>query len=503
MTDLPRILISVIICTKDRPKELAICLKFLSHQLDLPEEVLVIDGSEWSYDEVETVVNSFSQSPLTIRYIRTKAGLTRQRNIGIVEACGTHLVFTDDDCELEPEALRNFSRVYLEEVSNTGIVTGSVIDPRLESSPVAQLGLWAVEQLLCKPFFLQRRGHGRYLASGAPTFYMGKHRSKVEVCCGFCCVPKPVAEKFLFDETLLKYCYCEDDDFAKRVSILYQNWFEPTAIAVHRKSPGARLPGYALGRSYVAHCQYLLNKNFPNRIANKVAFQMFLIGTPLLSLAKGQFGRSLGEMRGVTDVIGCFLRRVVTYVRSWILFRCYGPTKTYWDNKVEQSIRTYGGIKEEFGALRLVCKKLNIRTVLDLGFGSGRLAELYAELGLVVTAIDISTKALAQARNSWGELLYRVAAQLEHLPLSREFKVDLVVSTSTLQHIPPSVCEIVLEDVSKRTRAIFLKEFIDQCSSSQNGLFSHSYAAILGRFGFHESYRCFLGKNVAILFEKV
>jgi GT2 family glycosyltransferase len=94
--------VSVVVCTFNRPLQLARALSALARQ-DYPEgrfEVIVVDdgGSQ----PLESVISPFLRS-LQIRVLRQEnAGPGAARNTGATAARGALLAFTDDDCEPEP-----------------------------------------------------------------------------------------------------------------------------------------------------------------------------------------------------------------------------------------------------------------------------------------------------------------------------------------------------------------------------------------------------------------
>jgi len=98
----PRVAVSVVIATKDRPALLERCLAALSRQTLPPHsyEVLVVDDGP--HDTTEAVVRRWSLRPSHAhwRYLRTGLahGPAAARNAGWRLACGTIVAFTDDDC---------------------------------------------------------------------------------------------------------------------------------------------------------------------------------------------------------------------------------------------------------------------------------------------------------------------------------------------------------------------------------------------------------------------
>ncbi len=107
MSELP--FFSVVVPTYNRPKRLKACLQsFL--QLDYPvdrwELIVVNDGGAESF----TAVTDQLIEKLPLRLVDgAHAGPAATRNLGASLASGTHLAFTDDDCQVFPDWLQAFA----------------------------------------------------------------------------------------------------------------------------------------------------------------------------------------------------------------------------------------------------------------------------------------------------------------------------------------------------------------------------------------------------------
>jgi GT2 family glycosyltransferase len=101
---------SVIIPTRDRPAELAVCLESLARQ-DYPrdgfEVIVVNDASRLPVDAAIASVRDRLQ--LTVINQPRSAGPSVARNCGAARATGEFLVFTDDDCSPAPDWLQKLS----------------------------------------------------------------------------------------------------------------------------------------------------------------------------------------------------------------------------------------------------------------------------------------------------------------------------------------------------------------------------------------------------------
>lgn len=97
---------SIIIPTYNRPQRLETCLKSLTclnYPRDRFEVIIVDDGSS---KPLESVVEPFKDE-LNLQLIRQdNAGPATARNTGATRAKGKFLVFTDDDCQSDPNWLK-------------------------------------------------------------------------------------------------------------------------------------------------------------------------------------------------------------------------------------------------------------------------------------------------------------------------------------------------------------------------------------------------------------
>ncbi len=104
-------LISVVVCSYDRPRQLAVCLDTLSEQQGDRDsfEVIVVDNKP--DDSTRQLVDRY-RSTLPILYIAEPvAGLSHARNRGWRLARGEYVAFVDDDCKVPREWLRIAMRI--------------------------------------------------------------------------------------------------------------------------------------------------------------------------------------------------------------------------------------------------------------------------------------------------------------------------------------------------------------------------------------------------------
>jgi glycosyltransferase involved in cell wall biosynthesis len=109
--------VSVVICTRNRPRDLSRCLESLQRLDEPPLEVLIVDQSDTPSD-----INGdlFQLHPMTER------GISRSRNRGISLSRGDVIAFLDDDCTVSPGWLRSI-RAAFERHPDADCVFGQVL----------------------------------------------------------------------------------------------------------------------------------------------------------------------------------------------------------------------------------------------------------------------------------------------------------------------------------------------------------------------------------------
>jgi GT2 family glycosyltransferase len=122
-------LVTVAVCTRDRPADLALCLDALN-RLDYPNlDILVVDNAP-SSDATERQVRTTYPN---VRYVREpRPGLNWARNRAIIEAHGEILAYTDDDVVVDPEWARALANIFVEN-PEVMAVTGLVLPYELET----------------------------------------------------------------------------------------------------------------------------------------------------------------------------------------------------------------------------------------------------------------------------------------------------------------------------------------------------------------------------------
>ena len=110
MNSKPQIELSVIVCTRNRAKQLATLIQCLGSQKNIEKlnwEIIIVDNN--STDNTKEVAYAFCEgSNLKINYVfESKTGLSYARNAGVLASKGSLLLFVDDDVLIPGEFISN------------------------------------------------------------------------------------------------------------------------------------------------------------------------------------------------------------------------------------------------------------------------------------------------------------------------------------------------------------------------------------------------------------
>lgn len=258
---------SVILCTRNRPDDLILCLQSLALQVELPNELIIVDSSNEPIFNLQKIQEVFAPKifPSTkLIYKHSTPGLTLQRNIGISLATQEIIYFFDDDTIIEPDYIKNMQAVFEASpayAGGMGAITN--LDPKKNN--------W--HRLLRKIFLLQSDyASGNFTASGFPTHPYGTTAFKNIEVLGGCCMAfrASILAQHKFDEKLTRYAYMEDCDIARRISYTSPLFFNPQARLQHLSSPLARDAVIDNRAMLIKNYSYLFFKNFYPRNKFKI-----------------------------------------------------------------------------------------------------------------------------------------------------------------------------------------------------------------------------------------
>ncbi len=130
--------VSVVICTRDHPDSLAVCLESL-RALDYPNyEIILVDNAPATNATFELVEKSYA-SLSNLRYVREdRPGLSAARNRGLAEARGEIIAYTDDDVKVDSQWLKRLVHGF-SLCGNIACVTGLVLPAEIETAAQAMM----------------------------------------------------------------------------------------------------------------------------------------------------------------------------------------------------------------------------------------------------------------------------------------------------------------------------------------------------------------------------
>lgn len=126
-------MVSVVVCTRDRPDSLMVTLRGIANLQYAPFEVLVVDNAPSSEATKDAVAREFGGDP-RFRYLREpRPGLSRARNRGLADATAGIVAFTDDDVRVDPWWLTGIARGF-QAAPDVACVTGLTATAELENA---------------------------------------------------------------------------------------------------------------------------------------------------------------------------------------------------------------------------------------------------------------------------------------------------------------------------------------------------------------------------------
>jgi GT2 family glycosyltransferase len=147
-TDKP--MVSIVLCTRDRPESAMTALRNLAALRYGSFEVIVVDNAPRTDATRDAVRAEFGADP-RIRYVREpRPGLSCARNRGVAESAADIVAFTDDDVKVDPWWIDGIARGFLA-APGVACVTGLIATAQLENDSQLYFHLregWGTE---CEP----------------------------------------------------------------------------------------------------------------------------------------------------------------------------------------------------------------------------------------------------------------------------------------------------------------------------------------------------------------
>lgn len=128
-----RLTISVVVCTRDRERELQRCLEGLRHQTYRDYEVLIVDNAPRGSETFEIARRR------RVPYVmEPQPGLSRARNAGVRAASGDIVAFLDDDAMPHRDWLRCLAAEFAD--PDVAVVTGRIRELQTPGESRSEIG---------------------------------------------------------------------------------------------------------------------------------------------------------------------------------------------------------------------------------------------------------------------------------------------------------------------------------------------------------------------------
>jgi GT2 family glycosyltransferase len=286
--------ISVVICTRNRPDDLAACLASLAGQSRPADEIVVVDASD---DDRSGVRVAAWHGPCPVVYRTASPGLTRQRNRGVELARGGVLTFLDDDVVLEPGYLAAIAACFAADPALGG-AEGTIAHPGLRGR--RRLGN-ALRGLL----LMDNVGRRRVKRSGAVAYDPAPGAPRRVDCLSGCNMSfrRSVFARHRFDEWYDGYGLGEDLDFSYRVSREWPLVQTPAARLEHRQSPAGRERLPRLQEMSALNRYRFVRRHLPAGPLTWAAFAWGQVGELLSLLKAGDRAALGGRLRGYRRIL--------------------------------------------------------------------------------------------------------------------------------------------------------------------------------------------------------
>lgn len=298
--------IAYVVPTKDRPDDLGVLLRSLRAQTVLPDQIVIVDGSD---DPVRNVIDGFADLP--IRYLREyPPSLARQRNAGMAALADDITVagYLDDDLELQADATEKMLRFWEDAGPDVGGAGFSIIN---QSS--------VRPALIDRFFMLNATQPGRLLRSGyASSIPFVEHTIETEWIYGGATIwRREVVRDLQYDEWYIGHGYLEDIDYSSRVHDRYRLFIVGDARTHHWSRPVRPEQLYVVGQQEILNRVYFARK----RHVSKVLLGWAMTGRVALNLVaalkardRHHWRRLRGNAEGAWAVVR---RRSDAFGGSW------------------------------------------------------------------------------------------------------------------------------------------------------------------------------------------
>ena len=316
----------IIMATRNRPEAVDLSLPLILRQTRLPRQVLIVDSSDDGGPIEAIVAREAADTEVPVRYIRSAAGLTHQRNTGLARSEADVVIFPDDDSLLYLDAAERIMEIY--EADTGGAIAGVAARPVDRAPPETTGDLEGYEAERTSPLRSALSGVRQrlktvfaranpFLSVGMqlnaqhpdPAWLAAQEAVVVPYMTGFrMSFRRAVIAKTGFDETLKKYGWFEDIDASYSAMQTGKVVAATRARIYHHRVAASRANGHTMGLWAILNRGYVVMKHvranpqvFPSPDREAAGLLRYCRARTMVYRAKGRdaFGRD--QARGAAE----------------------------------------------------------------------------------------------------------------------------------------------------------------------------------------------------------
>jgi GT2 family glycosyltransferase len=253
---------TLVVPTYQRPDDVIGLLDALDQLPDPPGEVVFVDGSrDERTAEALAARRGTRRHRFDLAYVRSEAGLTRQRNVGIDASTREFVFYLDDDCRPEPGFFREIRDVFGKDArGEVGAVCGSFTNTLRRHLPLR----WRLRFRL--GLMPRDADPGRYYptATSVPREVLPAFRGTRDVDLvpgGATAYRRRVFDTHRFSLFFDGYAQGEDVDMSMRIGLSWKKLWSSEALVFHDHAPGGRPAAFRKGRMEIRN-RYFIWKRF-------------------------------------------------------------------------------------------------------------------------------------------------------------------------------------------------------------------------------------------------
>ena len=294
----------IVVATRNRINALQVSLPLMLGQDILPKKIIIVDSSENHGDVKAAVKDIFAKKKINLEtlIIKSDAGASYQRNMGLKYVSSPIVMFPDDDVLWFPEYAKNIINIYeKDKQKRVGAVTGleslqppeNVIED-LSSKPyemmfiekISKSKIGKIDNLLQRifypdPLLAKYEIIEKELASNKKKQIFGTKDESAFLTgtmkgCGMSFRSELIKE-LRFNELLGRYSLFEDCDASFGILKDYFIVCAGRAKYFHFRSPEKRVDEYNWGMLHVLNRSYVICKHFPKNSIMRKMLRRYLI----------------------------------------------------------------------------------------------------------------------------------------------------------------------------------------------------------------------------------